>query len=246
MAQSPEAESSSAEPGAPQSPVAQSEIAGHATFVTGLILSQAPGAVVEIYRVLDDEGIADSWSVAQRIARAGQEGLDVLNLSFVCFTDDGQPPLALATAIDRVPANTVVVAAAGNQGSAPEIARRRPAWPAALDDVVAVGAARVRGGGRAAFSPDQPWVDALACGVDLVSTYLIGSVSESPGSAVRFEGYAQWSGTSFAAALVSGAIAAGVVPGRVHAQDSWVALRSAAAATAAGSGNSVGPPSLSI
>jgi len=40
---------------------------GHATFVTGMILQEAPGARVEVRRVVDDEGFADSWSVAKAL-----------------------------------------------------------------------------------------------------------------------------------------------------------------------------------
>jgi hypothetical protein len=39
------------------------------------------------------------------------------------------------------------------------------------------------------------------------------------GSVQPFTGYAAWSGTSFAAATVSGAIAARTVPGRVTARE---------------------------
>jgi subtilisin family serine protease len=51
---------------------------------------------------------------------------------------------------------------------------------------------------RAPFSGFGTWVDACARGDWLASSYL---------NAEEFAGYAAWSGTSFAAALVSGAIA---------------------------------------
>jgi hypothetical protein len=40
-----------------------------------------------------------------------------------------------------------------------------------------------------------------------------------------YAGFAQWSGTSFAAASVSGAIAARTVPGQTSARQAWDALR---------------------
>lgn len=196
---------------------------GHATFVTGLILSQAPGATVEVRGVLDETGQADSWSVAKAIVELGRTGLDVLNLSFTCYTEDGQPPMVLAAAIDRLDPDLVVVAAAGNHGRAQEDGpgfteddSRKPAWPAALDDVVAVGATTADGA-VADFSPDAPWVDVLAPGVDLVSTYL-PKVKRPKAKVVGFNDYARWSGTSFAAALVSGVIAAETVPDRVSSR----------------------------
>ena len=222
-------------------------VAGHATFVAGLVLSQAPGSVVEGRHALSDvNGEADSWSVAKEIVELGRDGLDVLNLSFVCYTEDGQPPLVLATAIDRLDARTVVVAAAGNHGDPATAATpddcRKPAWPAALDDVIAVGAAHP-GGAAAVFTPaDAPWIDVLAPGVDVVSTFLSGRVNlrkeADPPQYQQFDGYAAWSGTSFASALVSGAIAARTRPG-VSAREAWAQLRGPRVATS-------GPPFLDL
>jgi hypothetical protein len=225
-------------------------VAGHGTFVTGLIRGHAPGCVVRVRQVLDpDTGEADAWTVAQRIVELGSAGLDVLNLSLVCFTEDGQPPLVLATAIDRLDPDIVVVAAAGNHGDFGEDEdspdRRRPAWPAALDDVIAVGAAH-RDGFPTPITPrNAPWIDVCAPGIDVLSTYLTGSVTvtDSGGSAVKekFTGWARWTGSSFAAALVSGAIAAGTVPGRVPARQAWEDLLGKAEASKDG-----GPPFLRL
>lgn len=198
---------------------------GHATFVTGLILRQAPGATVEVRGVLDEDGTAYSWDVAKAMVEFGRSGLDILNLSFSCYTEDGEPPLVLSAAVDRLPQDVVVVAAAGNHGSPKDAdgtprsddARRRPSWPAALDDVIAVGAVDAHGR-RAAFSPDAPWIDLLAPGVDLTSTYLPQARSAAQAYPVQYDGFARWSGTSFSAALVTGLIAAGAEPGRMPAR----------------------------
>ncbi|CAA9306805.1 MAG: hypothetical protein AVDCRST_MAG07-152 [uncultured Frankineae bacterium] len=201
--------------------------AGHATFIAGLVLSQAPGATVEVRRALESDATGDSWSAARKIVQFGRDGVDVLNLSFLCFTEDDEPPMALAAAIDRLDPAIVVVAAAGNHGAMEDIAQARPAWPAALDDVVAVGAVDAAGR-HASFSPPEnlPWIDVRAQGVDLVSTYLD---EVELGGSQQFRGFAQWSGTSFAAALVSGAIAAATDPGRVPARAAWDDMRSALA-----------------
>lgn len=206
-------------------------IAGHGTFVTGLVLRLAPGCEVEVRRVLDREGQAESWTVAKEIVELGRRGIDVLNLSMVCYTEDGQPPLALAAAVDRLDPEIVVVAAAGNHGllTSPKEEGHKPAWPAALDDVIAVGAADGVGT-RAAFTPaDAPWIDVLSNGVEVASTFVRGRVDAALTSQgaqfTDFDGYAEWSGSSFAAALVSGAIAARTVPGRTSARAAWEQLR---------------------
>ncbi|HYI58457.1 MAG TPA: S8/S53 family peptidase [Microlunatus sp.] len=205
-------------------------VAGHGTFVAGLVLSQAPGATIDVRRVLDLAGQGQAWDVAEAIAAMGQSGVSVLNLSFSCYTGDGQPPLVLARAIDRVDPGVVVVAAAGNHAAPGELAAL-PAWPAALDDVVAVGA--LDGDGRtASFSPDRPWVDVATLGVDLRSTF-----PDIPGFGLgkRSDGsWAQWSGTSFSTALVSGAIAAGTDAERYSATEAWDDLLAVARVDPAG------------
>ena len=55
------------------------------------------------------------------------------------------------------------VAAAGNQGTC------RPFFPAALPEVIGVGA--VSAAGRTWFSNFGGWVDACAPGVDVISTF---------------------------------------------------------------------------
>ena len=212
---------------------AQAVAAGHATFVAGLVLSQAPACVVDARSVLsDDFGQATSWDAANAIVQVGKTHPDVLNLSFACYTEDGQAPLALATAIDRLDSDTVVVAAAGNHGDLTlgdewdKDDRRKPAWPAALDGVVAVGAA-TRAGGLAPFTPpDAQWIDAMAPGEEVVSTFVTASVNvaddeDKAPNLKPFRGWASWSGTSFSAALVSGYIAARTVPGKVSARRAW-------------------------
>jgi hypothetical protein len=204
--------------------------AGHATFITGLVLRNAASATVEVRRVLDDDSRADTWDCAKAIVDFGNSGLDVLNLSFACYTDDNQPPMAMAAAIDRLDREVVVVAAAGNHASmraSGEVAEGtppvgvKPAWPAALDDVIAVGASAPAEGQLADFSPDAPWVDLCTEGVDIVSTFLPNAVitQKSQNELKAFGGsFARWNGTSFSAALVSGAIAACVEPGRTTAR----------------------------
>jgi membrane-anchored mycosin MYCP len=202
------------------------QAAGHATFVTGLILSQAPGATVRMRQVLRKDGgyVADVWTVANEIVALGRSGVDILNISLVCYTEDGQPPLALATAIDRLDPNIVVVAAAGNHGDVDrrdppvpgvdEQDTRKPTFPAALDDVVAVGAADNEGK-VARFTPrGTDWIDFLAPGEGVLSTYLAGTVVLDGGRRKDFTGLGRWTGTSFS-----------TEPGRVTARQALENIR---------------------
>ena len=209
--------------------------AGHATFVAGLVLQWAPLARLEIYPVLDENGEAESWELAKRLVRLSRSGVDVLNLSLGCLTDDDEPPLVLATAIDRLDLGTVVVASAGNHAAVASD-RPKPMWPAALDDVVAVGAVTRKGKAPTwSQTPERaPWIDVVAPGVDVRSTFLSGAVRlphppppDLPAGdrlPDEFDGYAAWSGTSFAAATVSGAIAH-VVAGERDARTALEELR---------------------
>lgn len=195
---------------------------GHATFVAGLILREAPCAELEVRGVLHgDEPLTTTWQLAREMARMADRGIDVLNMSLACQTDDGLPPLALSRAVDLLSPDMVIVAAAGNIDNK-MVDGKKPMWPAALDKVIAVGAT-YQNGRVADFSPRMPWIDILAPGVDVVSTYLSGNVdilhpdgdasskattSNTAVDHLQFNGWATWSGTSFAAATVTGRIAA--------------------------------------
>jgi len=201
--------------------------AGHATFVADLILAQAPAVDLEVRAVLGDDGKATLWATVRKMASLANSGVDVLNLSLGCRTSDGLPPLVLVRAVERLRRHMLIVAAAGNHGGLVGMTNgvtfRSPTWPAALPDVVAV-TAHDGAGGFAPFSPQLPWITCVAPGVDLVGAYLDATVELSDSSQRRFAGYAQWSGTSFAAATVSGAIAARTVPGKVSPQEALQSL----------------------
>lgn len=210
------------------SPTEMAKRAGHATFVAGLILSIAPGVTIRVRGILDNDGVADSWSAAKAIVEIGNQ-VDILNLSFGCVTGDGQPPLALATAINVISPRTVIVAAAGNFESEGPLrakidrnedvdVKKCASFPAALDNVIAVGSAkedRVTN-----YSPHGPWVDVYADGGTSDS-----GVSSTFLQAEPYNGYATWKGTSFAAAQVTGAIAAEMNSDDTSAHRAWEAVR---------------------
>ena len=84
-------------------------------------------------------------------------------------------------------------------------------WPAAMKRVVAVGALDKEGKQRAPFSNYGWWVDCCTPAVDVLSSF-VAFAEAGPPAAGRtpqsFEGWATWSGTSFAAPKVAGEIVA--------------------------------------
>jgi subtilisin family serine protease len=169
---------------------------GHGTFVAGVVLHKAPNARLWIERVLDDIGICDELELLQSLARVQRREkatgvrVDVVNLSLGGYAHHDQPSPLVAESLRRFGSHTVVVTAAGNNAS------ERPFWPAALKDCVAVGAT------KAPFSDRGWWVDASAPGVDIT-----GPFAQRRASGELDLGFAKWSGTSFAAPYVAGAIA---------------------------------------
>ncbi len=147
---------------------------GHATFLTGLILRQAPGATVVIRSALNEQGVASSWDFANALAEFAESNnaqdpadrVQIINISSGAFAYDGQEPLAINRALATLDPEVVVVAAAGNHGADPRTRRdgrpyawpRRPLYPSAAAPVLAVGSAQADGR-RSTFSPDVPWVD---------------------------------------------------------------------------------------
>ncbi|GAA0413359.1 hypothetical protein Acor_11060 [Acrocarpospora corrugata] len=202
-------------------------LAGHSAFVCGSILQEAPNARLVVRAVLDDMGVSvSSWDVAEAMMSFLGK-VDILNLSFGCVTADHSPPLVLTRAVERLAGTMILVAAAGNHGARrprsdrpkfADVTASTPVWPAAYDEVIAVGATHddmiVE---KAPFSPNLPWVDAAVDGVDVASTYFAGRVeilrpdleggTTSLGRASFDSGFARWSGTSFAAARFSGMLA---------------------------------------
>jgi subtilisin family serine protease len=178
--------------------------AGHGTFIAGVVLQRAPSTSVSVAKVLDSEGYGDEVGVARAIVRFAKN--DVLNLSLGGYSHGDVPPLSLVAALRRVSRDSVVVAAAGNNSS------DRLMWPAAMKRVIAVGALDRSGKKRAPFSNYGWWVDCCTPAVDVLSSFVAFDESAAPAMAGRtpqaFDGWATWSGTSFAAPKVAGEIVA--------------------------------------
>jgi subtilisin family serine protease len=177
--------------------------AGHGTFIAGVLLRHAPGVRIRAKRVLGGDGVGDELDVLRALAWLASWGrADLVNLSLGCHTYDDRPSPLVARAVAALGRRTVVVACAGNHAS------DRPFWPAALKRVVAVAA--LDGADRAWFSDYGWWVDACAPGTGVASCFVRFDGPRPPVRGVdpdEFRGYASWSGTSFAAPAVAGAIA---------------------------------------
>jgi hypothetical protein len=200
---------------------------GHGTFVAGLICKHTRITQVEVRDVIDECGFVDDPSLAASLDEVPDD-VDLLNLSLGGYGFDGDMVATVAQlkALAFRNPKLVIVAAAGNDGT------DAPFLPAALPNVISVAAVTRNAKGepeRACFSNYGPWVDACAEGVDRVSTFLEfeGELAtyqpphtcpgdQEPGAAAAatpatvpgaFEGRAKWSGTSFAAPLVTATIA---------------------------------------
>lgn len=200
---------------------------GHGTFIDGIIMRMAPQARIRQVRVLSPAGLGDDQTIALELVRAARAGIGVINLSLGGYTSHDEPPLATALTLMHLLDDVAIVAAAGNNRT------ERPFWPAAFKRVVSVGALDVRDGkiNRASFSNHGWWVDVYAPGVRILSTYLQATWKLPSEHEPRvIDGYAYWSGTSFAAPQVA-AMIANAIPAagsarqavlQVLAQAQWV------------------------
>ncbi|OLT11016.1 hypothetical protein BJF78_27965 [Pseudonocardia sp. CNS-139] len=181
--------------------------AGHGTFVAGVVQQVAPAADVRVYKVMDSSGLGSELRVACAILRAAADGATVINLSLGTHTMNDTPPVAFEVALEllaeRHP-DVLVLAAAGNGGVS------APCWPGAFPEVVAVGGL-TRELEATEWSNHGEWVTCSAVGEGVVSTYVAGRRPGGAGSVDEEFGtdaWASWTGTSFAAPQVAGAIAA--------------------------------------
>ncbi len=181
-------------------------VAGHGTFIAGIIEQLAPKHDVQVFSVLSTFGDGDAASIASRINDLRTAGeLDpqtILNMSFGSYADVQMHVLAEAVKLAQ-DQGAVIVASAGNDGTSV------PSFPACLPDVVGVGS--IDECGRAPYSNFGSWVRACAPGSELVSSFYSqfdGSLAAQRGQEDpdRFASWAQWTGTSFAAPVVVAAL----------------------------------------
>lgn len=185
--------------------------AGHGTFVAGIIRCLAPKAAIEVEGALPYGGAVYESRLVEEMREALNDRSDpqIVSISAGTHTRDNLGLLGLEILAEAHGLTDgtkgIVVAAAGNDSSSEEF------YPAAYPWVIAVGALDERGN-VATYSNYGPWVDVWARGSNLVNAFPEGTYYcyEPPnkGQQRDFKFLAQWSGTSFATPIVTGAIAA--------------------------------------
>lgn len=183
---------------------------GHGTAVAGIAVASglyydaigaAPGATILVDKVLDFDGNGSISKVIAGIEWAVANNADVISMSL--GTDEVETgnncdysyPALKAAINNAEAAGITVVAAAGNSGI---FGLDGIGAPACISNVIAVGAVEHSGNiwYGSSTGPGMKDHGVVAGGVDLISTSII------------FDGYEYWfTGTSFAAPVVSGAIA---------------------------------------
>lgn len=186
------------------------DLEGHGTLVAGVAAAEtgngvgiagvAPAARLMPVRVLDGEGRGTSADVDRAIRWAVDHGADVVNLSLesaIPLPGGLVPPAPTAAVRYAWERGVVVVAAAGNSGT--------PFTDYPDSSPVLIVGATDQQDQRAHFS-DTGTADAvMAPGVDVVSTWC--RTRDTRTCDGRTHTYARASGTSFAAAHVTGALA---------------------------------------
>jgi subtilisin family serine protease len=177
---------------------------GHGTAVAGLILQVAPKAKILPIRVLRPTGSGNMSNVISAISYAVSQGARVINLSLGTKISSS----ALQTMLNYATSNSVfVIASAGNTGDS------SMSYPAALAKtannsqyVISIGSIS-KDDDKSIFSCDGKGLELYTPGEQLYSAY--------PGGQV-----ARFTGTSFAAPLVTGGVALmlgdGANPGSVE------------------------------
>lgn len=160
-------------PGEDDISVIYEDISGHGTSVAGIIAAKdndegitGINPDVQLYsaRILDENRQAPASRVVAAIDWAVAQDVDIINISFGTTVDSEEIHAAIRRAYD---AGILIVAAAGNHGVVE--------YPAAYDEVIAVGAVDAKGE-RAEGSAVGDELELVAPGQQIVSTGAFGGV----------------------------------------------------------------------
>lgn len=171
---------------------------GHGTHVAGTVSSNkstlgtigvAPDSKLLILKALDRNGNGDINWIVNAINYAVEQNVDIISMSLGCPQDSSYLRDAVNKALKK---NILVVCAVGNRGDRNADTDEMD-YPGCYDEVIVVGAVDSNKN-IASFSNSNRFVDVVAPGVDVLSTYKEGK-------------YAKLSGTSMATPHVSGALA---------------------------------------
>ncbi|GAB3873555.1 S8 family peptidase [Terrabacter terrigena] len=210
--------------------------AGHGTFVAGVVRAYAPEADVKVESVTTMGGTVFESDMVDQLIEAVSFDPHVISFSGGTRTRGDRPLKSFEMFYEQYLKDrgdeTVFVCAAGNDGDEGLF------WPAAFDWAVGVGALDEDHESLAGYSNRGEWVDVYALGTDVVNAYPNGTYTyqEPPDSslppATFTNGMASWSGTSFAAPMVAGLIAARLSWNGADARTSWNQVKALAVADA--------------
>ena len=194
------------------------DLHGHGTHVGGIIAAEgnnsegiigvAPDASILPVKVLDDEGKGNWDTVAKGIMYAADMGAKIINLSFGGFGYAGEGSILSKAVKYAANKGCVLVAAAGNKR-----ANADDFLPANMEAVISVTATTGMGMGdyRVYSSNFGDTVDVSAPGVNILSLRASGTAEGNLYSVEPIKDpeaeYIRMSGTSMAAAVVSGVAA---------------------------------------
>lgn len=185
------------------------DLIGHGTHVAGIIAAQynndigiagvAPNAQILPIRILDEKGDGSDGDLSIAVRYAADSGARVINLSLGGELQTSALQSALEYATSK---GALVVAAAGNGGP-----NARTTYPAGNDLTLAVTAVD-QTLNSPSFTQRGSYIDVSAPGISICSTNRINVVVDaSRKCAGASEPYVLMSGTSMAAAFVSGVAA---------------------------------------
>ncbi len=165
---------------------------GHGTQVAGGIAAATNNGIgiagvcqacrIMPVQVMQLSGFANYSDITQGVLYAAQKGADVINISLGGYQNSTALRQAIEIAVEQHGA--VIVAGAGNDN------RSQPFYPAAYDNVIAVGGTTITDT-KTAFSNYGTWIDVVAPASNITTTFL-GS------------DYGIVNGTSYAAPFVAG------------------------------------------